>query len=250
MCFARGAHDKKSRGDERVSKERRDGWWIFARRRENDSLRERRENAKKWSRREILAPECGIERLSTGATCRVSRRVGIARRTASVSVARGVSAGSWPACAALSPCAGVVNPTDGAGEFPSGAVRSESRRFATGFAAPVTPVATVARAPRGFTPAAGSEEDGAGPGPATGAVAAKSSLLGIAVSIGIALAFAAPGLDAPAPAPLGLKKLLISFKGLVFFCVSIVSGCAFRTDADARLTMEPPRMVRRKLFLL
>jgi hypothetical protein len=57
-------------------------------------------------------------------------------------------------------------------------------------------------------------------------------------------------LDAPAPAPLGLKKLLISFKGLVFFCVSIVSGCAFRTDADARLTMEPPRMVRRKLFLL
>ena len=160
-----------------------------------------------------------------------------------------MSAGSWPACAALSPCAGVVNPTDGAGEFPSGAVRSESRRFATGFAAPVTPVATVARAPRGFTPAAGSEGDGAGPGPATGAVAAKSSLLGIAVSIGIALAFAAPGLDAPAPAPLGLKKLLISFKGLVFFCVSIVSGCAFRTDADARLAMEPPRMVRRKLFL-
>jgi hypothetical protein len=196
-----------------------------------------------------LAPKRGIERLSTGATRRVSRRVGIARRTASVSVARGVSAGSWPACAALSPCAGVVNPTDGAGEFPSGAVRSESRRFATGFAAPVTPVATVARAPRGFTPAAGSEGDGAGPGPATGAVAAKSSLLGIAVSIGIALAFAAPGLDAPAPAPLGLKKLLISFKGLVFFCVSIVSGCAFRTDADARLAMEPPRMVRRKLFL-
>ena len=60
-------------------------------------------------------------------------------------------------------------------------------------------------------------------------------------SDGIALAFAAPGLGAPAPAPLGLKKLLMSLKGLVFFCVSIVSGCAFRTDADARLAMELPR---------
>ena len=175
---------------------------------------------------------------------RVSHRGGIARRTSSASTARGVSAGSEQACAALSPCAGVVNPTDGAGEFPSracseGAVRSESRRLATGFAASVTPFATVARASRGFTPAAGSEEDGAGSGPATGAVAAKSSLLGIAVSDGIALAFAAPGLGAPAPAPLGLKKLLMSLKGLVFCCVSIVSGCAFRTDADARLTMEP-----------
>ena len=161
--------------------------------------------------------------------------------------------GSEQACAALNPCAGVTNPTDGAGEFPSracseGAVRSESRRFATGFAAPTTPFATVARASRGFTPAAGSEEDGAGSGPATGAVAAKSSLLGIAVSDGIALAFAAPGLGAPAPAPLGLKKLLMSFKGLVFFCVSIVQGCAFRTDAGARLAMELPRRVQRKLF--
>jgi hypothetical protein len=55
-------------------------------------------------------------------------------------------------------------------------------------------------------------------------------------------------LGAPAPAPLGLKKLLMSFKGLVFFCVSIVQGCAFRTDAGARLAMELPRRVQRKLF--
>lgn len=209
----------------------------------------------RWSRRRI------VETSNLGTPSAIAsrwvlvaaRRGGIARRTASASIARGVSAGSGPACAALSPCAGVVNPTDGAGEFPSrasseGAVRSESRRFAAGFAAPATPFATVARASRGFTPAAGSEEDGAGSGPATGAVAAKSSLLGIAVSDGIALAFAAPELGAPAPAPLGLKKLLMSFKGLVFFCVSIVSGRAFRTDAGARLAMELPRRVQRKLF--
>jgi len=53
-------------------------------------------------------------------------------RTGCVCVASGVSEASMFTCVARNPSAGVVNPTDGAGEFPSCvscAVRSESRLF-------------------------------------------------------------------------------------------------------------------------
>ena len=142
----------------------------------------------RWSRRRI------VETSNLGTPSAIAsrwvlvaaRRGGIARRTASASIARGVSAGSGPACAALSPCAGVVNPTDGAGEFPSrasseGAVRSESRRFAAGFAAPATPFATGQNSRGSARRGLGGGRRGLGPGDGRGRREVR--LVGIAAPV-------------------------------------------------------------------